>query len=611
MLLFLGPLFCFGTDCFAQANKNIAKVATYDRQLRSDALDFEVAIDSGERSLQNGTYDKALKIFRNALQFAQAKDPASIAVAHNKIGNLYNLLSNWDSAFRHYEQALKYAEQYHNKHFRKSYVYNNMGTILSQQKQYTKALYYIERGIADAHHNKDTLFLVTLLLNKGINQKFLEQFDAAITSLEQARTIGEKKQLHDKVFKTLLNIGNMQLERGLYREALEVSEQAEAMVDRYPELSQSEISYLYRQLSEISFQQGQFAVSRHYLKLSERYATDAPGDLNAILHQRSKLAYAEQDFKAAHDMLKRYYQNRDLLETKEVLLKVQDLETKYRTLEKDKEIAAQNARIASQAQLLFQKNLWIAIVVLSLLILTGAFLWLRWKSRSNLRLERKSMEVERLQHIIEGEESERKRLARELHDGINSQLAAAKSYLLALGKKNRELEADDHFRLTNEILNNSSTDLRKMAHNLAPSEIDKGLIKAVQDHISRTGETATKIEFQHYGTFGQLSPVQTINLYRIIQELLQNAFKHARATEIVVLLNEYQNEYCIIVEDNGIGFEPAVARKEGIGIKNIHERIDLLGGSLEIGSQENKGSTFVIHIPKDQIATITRENSLH
>ena len=204
--------FCFFTViCWAQNNgKQVVAGITKSSYSAATNSDFEAAIGSGETLSQNGNYERAISAFYQALKIARQNDPHNIAFAHNKIGNVFNLLSNWDSAFRHYELALKYAEQYQHPDFRKSYVYNNLGTILAQQKQYEKALYYIERGIDDAQKNKDTLFLVTLLLNKGINQKFREQFDEALISFNQAKTIGVKKQLHDKVFKVLLNIGNMQ-----------------------------------------------------------------------------------------------------------------------------------------------------------------------------------------------------------------------------------------------------------------------------------------------------------------------------------------------------------------------------------------------------------------
>ncbi len=565
----------------------------------SGIIKLQAELSTGNIYLQSGTYTQALKHYHSALTISRKNYPEYLALCCNKIGNTYNLSSNQDSAFRYYQLSAGYAQSYPNKAFPVSYAYNNLATILSQQKQYDKALYYIEKGIADAHKNEDNLFLTTLLLNKGINLRFKGAPTAALQALEQARKIGKQYHYNDKTFKTLLNIINLKAGLEQYAGALQAAREAETMVRNESNLSQTDISYLYRQLAEISLKQKNFPQTRAYLEQSKKYSTGAPFDRNSILHQEAQLAYAEQRYQTAYDQLLAFYQVNDSINSQETVLQVQELETRYRTLEKDKEISEQNAHILTQNQLLFQKNLWIVITALSLLLLTGLFTWWRYKIKAALKLEKQHLEIERLRHIVQGEEMERHRLAKELHDGINSQLSGAKSYLLVLNNYFPELKHNEHYQLIKDILNSASSELRSMAHNMAPGIINKGLVTAVKNYLDRTGVNACQIEFQHYGDFSNMEEGQATHSFRIIQELVQNALKHAHAKEIIILLNEYQEEYCIIVEDDGIGFSLAATEAvQGIGIKNIKDRVALLSGKVEIETAINKGCTFIIHVPK-------------
>lgn len=580
-----------------EAIRQLEAISATPHQAGTVILRAEISI--GNIHLQSGAYTLALKHYHNALAISRKSDPEYQALSCNKIGNAYNLFANQDSAFHYYQLSAGYAQSYPNKAFPASYAYNNLATILSQQKQYDKALYYIEKGIIDAHTNKDNLFLTTLLLNKGINLRFKDDNTAALQAMEQSRQIGKQYGFTDNTFKTLLNIINLKTELEEYTGALKAAREAETMVRDENNLSQTDISYLYRQLAEISFKQKDYVQTRVYLEQSKKYSTDAPFDRNSILHQEAQLAYAEKRYQAAYDQLLTFYQVNDSINSKETALQVQELETKYRTLEKDKEIGKQNAHISSQNQKLERKNFWIAITGLSLLLLTGLFAWWRNKVKAALKLEQQNLEIERLQHIVQGEEAERHRLAKELHDGINSQLSGAKSYLLILNKYYPELKHNEHYQLVKEILNSTSNELRSMAHNMAPGIINKGLVTAVKTYLERTGINACQIEFQHYGDFGNIAESRATHIFRIIQELVQNALKHAHAKEIIILLNEYQEEYCIIVEDNGIGFSPEHAEPaNGIGIKNVKDRVAILAGTIEIETALNKGCTFIIHVPK-------------
>lgn len=561
-------------------------------------LQIKAYLALGNIELQAGAFQKALQQYQSALTFA-AQKPSYFSLCHNRIGNAYNMLSDQDNAAWHYNRSARYSESIENSVMPASYAYSNLGTILSQQKQYDKALYYTEKGIVLARKSKDYKFLATLILNKGLNQNLKGAPELALRTLDTAARMCRKEQFGRTLFTVLLNMGNIYLELEQPEQALRTYNEAKTLLTAANSIPSNEINSMYRQLSDIYFQQKKYLLSQQYLDAAERYATHSPTDKYLTHHQQAKLAYVQGQYKRAFDEIEQFRKTKDSIESDEIVLKVQELETKYRTLEKDKEISEKGARISTQEQQLFQKNLWIAICMLSFLILAGVYAWWRLKRRTVARMEQSRQEIQKLQHILLGEETERKRLAQELHDGINSQLSGAKSYLLAIGNKFPQLSDEDYYRKISEILDHTSKELRSMAHNLAPGEISKGLTGAVTQFLERIKTATIAVEFQHYGDFILLTELQSINLYRIIQELVHNAMKHAQASEIIVLINEYQDEYCIIVEDNGCGFVPDDGTvTEGIGLRNIRDRVQLLQGSVILESVPQGGTTCTVHIPK-------------
>ncbi|WP_222165659.1 tetratricopeptide repeat-containing sensor histidine kinase [Edaphocola aurantiacus] len=585
-----------------QLSDTTIAIQTLHRIIAENGADAEIQIKafiaSGNVQLQAGHFQHALKQYQSALRFA-AQAPPYFSLCHNKIGNAYNMLSDQDNAAWHYNRSARYSESIASSVIPASYAYSNLGTILSQQKQYDKALYYTEKGIVLARKSKDQKFLATLILNKGLNQNLKGENELALRTLDTAAQLCRKEHFDRKLFTVLLNMGNIHLELKQPEQALKTYTEARALLAAGNGIPSNEINSLYRQLSDIYFQQKQYTLSQHYLDAADAYATNSPIDKYLTHYQQARLAFEQGHYKNAYEEIEQFRKIKDSIESSEIVLKVQELETKYRTLEKDKEISDKSAQISTQSQQLFQKNLWITIFILSFLILAGVFTWWRLKRRTVARMEKKTQEIEKLQHILLGEETERKRLAQELHDGINSQLSGAKSYMLAIGNKFPELTEESYYNKVKEILDHTSKELRSMAHNLAPGELNKGLVQAVTQFTARVQTEQVHIEFQHYGYFNQLSELQSINLYRIIQELVHNGLKHAQASEIIVLINEYPNEYCIIVEDNGRGFiQKEDAATEGIGLNNIRDRVHLLQGSLTIESTAQSGTTFAIHVPK-------------
>jgi signal transduction histidine kinase len=213
----------------------------------------------------------------------------------------------------------------------------------------------------------------------------------------------------------------------------------------------------------------------------------------------------------------------------------------------------------------------------------------------------KEKELKSLKYIIEGEEKERSRLARELHDGVNGSLGAIK--LMADSGKANKNDGNENIEKIKSLIDQVSTEVRDISHNLMPDVITQyGLIQAIESYLERIrGSDRLKTDFQHYADFGDIDNSIKVTVYRIVQELTRNIIKHSGATECLIQINRHESNLSLVVEDNGGGFDvfehSHVEKPEGIGLQSIYSRINLMDGKIDIQSELNSGTSVNIDIP--------------
>lgn len=195
--------------------------------------------------------------------------------------------------------------------------------------------------------------------------------------------------------------------------------------------------------------------------------------------------------------------------------------------------------------------------------------------------------------IISGQEKERSRLSKELHDGIGPMLTHLKLLV-----QNQDLAEEKKTELKS-IIDETVSEVRRMTFNLMPqSLLDFGVAKAIKNLVYTLEPlTETKIEFiSHSGVFdGNFSPEINIGLFRISQECLNNGLKHAKAANIVLILTEQEDAVNLYYSDDGKGFN-FENQSEGSGLKNINSRVEVLGGNVSINSAE-EGTTIEVSLP--------------
>lgn len=209
-------------------------------------------------------------------------------------------------------------------------------------------------------------------------------------------------------------------------------------------------------------------------------------------------------------------------------------------------------------------------------------------------------EVQVLNAMLSGQDTERERVAKDLHDRLGSMLSAIK---LQFGSLESRLEAmhaeqDKQYRKVNVLLDDAVDEVRRISHDMVQGSLnDFGLAQALEDlRNSLVVKGRLEVEMELFGLDRRMERSVEITVYRIVQELVSNALKHGRPSEITIAVTRRSDGLSIIVSDNGKGFDPASGR-DGMGLDNVRSRATALGGTLHIDSTLGHGTTVSIELP--------------
>ena len=284
---------------------------------------------------------------------------------------------------------------------------------------------------------------------------------------------------------------------------------------------------------------------------------------------------------------------------------IRDIDAKYQTKEHKTQIAGlQNDMKKGGAVIVF-------LLALLILFVLG---YKNLNKKKKIAEQEKLIEIHKLENILqehelheidkilEGQEKERVKIANDLHDNLGSLLATVKLNFNNLKQQqNKTIEDKDQlFDKTDSLIEEAYQKVRTIAHTKNAGVIaNQGLLSAVKNiakKVSIPGKL--KVEVIPFGLEERLENSLEIAIFRMIQEILTNAIKHAEASEIIINLTQHDTSLNIIVEDNGKGFNPkTIDKKEGMGITNIEKKVEQMGGVFSIDSFEKRGTSIIIDIP--------------
>ena len=323
----------------------------------------------------------------------------------------------------------------------------------------------------------------------------------------------------------------------------------------------------------------------------------------------AELQKAKDDLPNQIQALQKYYTIKDSLTNLNRYRAIQQVLAKVGLREKEQQVVRLNEEKAAQERQIQRERIFYgALVGLAALAIVFLLLYLRNRQvRNQQALALKQNELEQLEKqrhidlmrgVLEAEESERRKIADQLHDDVNASLALASlNVSSALEKGLSHQQSEPKLMKAHEVLGNVSSTIRNISHRLTPLLIERyGLRHALED-LSETVNLSEKLRLEMivvgFEKQGRHSLSFLNEIYRIIQELLQNSIKHAQATQATVEVVENENHASITVEDNGIGISEN-KNEPGKGLSSIRAKVTYLNGQMEISSAAEGGTLVVI-----------------
>ena len=479
---------------------------------------------------------------------------------------------------------------------------NAIGYAYSEQGNYPAALRYYQRAIALARQRRDNVLLTPILGNIGQAWLNLGRPDSARRYLREGYAFDLRfRDRHSEIGDLSLlgdveaGSGHAAAARAYYRQTIE---RARGMPVSYAlcraYLGLARLAGAARQPAQA------LAYGREALGASRRggYAKgvfEASGYLAEVYR-------AQNDYPTAYRYLAAAGATRDSLFSQVKVAQLQALA--FGEQMHQQELADQRLSAAAARR---QRLLLAGLVALAGAAGLTYLLLNRRRLRREVEFaqERQLLERLRAQAVLAAEEAERRRIGADLHDGVGQLLTAAKLNLHALAEELREDTPAGPQRLLAhalDVVDESFREVRSISHNLLPNAlIRRGLGQAVGDFTSKIapgGRPRFQLEVIGLDENHRLEPALESVVFRIIQELVQNIVKHARASEVTVQLLRRSGELCVLVTDNGVGFDPTTLGEDvGIGLKNIESRLMYLGGRVDFDSRPGRGTTVTIEVP--------------
>lgn len=242
------------------------------------------------------------------------------------------------------------------------------------------------------------------------------------------------------------------------------------------------------------------------------------------------------------------------------------------------------------------------------LVLSGiiAFLIFKWRmQKKDLINQRKisALELKSMKSLIEGQEKERNRIAKDLHDGLGANLSTIKLFIESQRDKYDAAIQTQFLNPLAKNIDDACLETRSISHDLRPFSLKYGFNSALGDLVKKaqTALPQTEVIFDSYGEEPQISEEIALMVYRIVQELLNNAAKYAKATQITLQIFYEPEQLSVHVEDDGEGFDLQKV-KEGNGLGNIRSRVDYLGGQVIWQAAPQQGTAVILSVPLQNLS---------
>jgi signal transduction histidine kinase len=595
-------------------NSNIDSSLVYGKKALSVAKSIEdqQAIASAYNSIASSfealsQLDSSLTYHFKSLEIKKIiNDTLGIANTLNNLGIIYDTKGNYSKALECYFDALRIYEVHADEFNKVPMVYVNIGIVYKKQKAYDKVLEYYKKALEIYKDNNYVIGEAITNGNVGSVLLNLEKYKESISYSQRAEKMYDSLGYSRYVPYMRVNIAIAKDSLKIYTEAkkdyLEAINAFENDNNLY-ELSNAKVSLAYNYIVNKNYVNAKMQL-RDAIKIATENSFKEI-EIKA-LKQLADVDALTGDYKNAYAYLNRYAVQKDSVFETEKTKTVFELETKYETEKKEKEILSQRADIAEKELDISKKNSYIlGLGALTIVLGLLGYLIYNQQKLKNRQLKKQNELKDALLKIETQNklQDQRLRISRDLHDNIGAQLTFIISSIdnlkYAFEIKNKKLK--DKLSTISDFTSITIYELRDTIWAMNKSKISfEDLQTRISNYIDKAHLYDSNIKFSFnvddtVDTSKKFTSVEGMNIHRVIQEAIHNSLKYAEATMIKVEIKEVNSNLLFKISDNGIGFDLALV-KRGNGLHNMEKRIKNIGGDVQIYSKENKGTEIIITI---------------
>ena len=490
----------------------------------------------------------------------------------------------------------------------------DLGRLYCASEYYLEAVSMFERVESYAERSLDTLLAARMLQQIG------EIHIARNEPREASRYFERASKLNLSIQDTLLStINQLTITALTGRKQLfqDLPDSLSIELSKYDSIRyQSFLPSIHLHVGLYNMHAKKYKLAQYYFTQGLRLAGNDVFVKRELMRMQAECYEKMDDISSALRVMKAYNHFNDSLNEasrsasmEQTMLKYKDIqrETELQEMARDRNITVLKSRM--------QKVVSYALIVGAVIMLIVTYIIIRsYQSRLNANqiiamqneeLNRRKIseletqqKIETINSMLQGQEAERERIARDLHDSLGGLLSTVKLHFDAIQAKNPDIAGQKEYNKAYNLLDTACNEVRTISNNMQPGALLKmGIVPAIRDLVNRIeSEDTPHMEFIHYGPLQDLPVGVTLNIYRIVQELLYNCLKHSHAREILIQLIRNDEDLEIMVEDDGRGYDPAEVKK-GMGTENVAARVNYLKGEISVHSESGVGTTTTITIP--------------
>ena len=572
-------------------NKGIVKTTnTKHKSINSELLNRKAAV-----FYYTGITDSSLWYFKKALnQYEALKDSSAVIKLLNNIGAISLRTGDMDGAIVCFFKCLGYDEKQKNE-MAVAMDYNNIGIILTEKKEFSSALSYLQKALQIKTKNKDTLEILRTSINIANVHYQKKDFTNSIKQYLQALKLGNNiKKYTDEYSQITNNLGECYSSIGEYNSAMNYLNTSLEIKQKVG--NKSGIAATLGNIGQVCYRQLNFEKAIEYYTKSNKIAvetSDIQFQKNAQqvlivcylnLNQKEKALHAFSKFNLLQDSLFNETSAKQIVET-QIKYETGKKETENKLLQQQNNI--KTLENENNTQKLKVQTQTILILIACIIIATIIVLW--QISLARIKKQKRALEIEKKL------QQDRERISRDLHDNVGGQL----SYVMFSLEGKEEVSEDKRKEKSYNLANTLRSVTGNLRETIWALNQEKLTVQDIADKLKTYTRNVfaysnTKIKFEEFIENDQtLNPAFALNLFRICQEVINNVFKHAQASELIITVIK-NKKISIIIADNGIGFAQELANTESYGLTNLKVRADEINATLSIDTEIQKGTKITI-----------------